>query len=279
MRGRRLGFLLAVPVLMGLVGSTPALAALYGLSSSYPGTLYTIAPGSGLATAVGDLTGCDSVSYTGLSFLDGTLFGTDVYLNSDYTIGTIDTGTTAFTFVNDQDGSWNWHGLASDEGAGLLYTIDYDDGYKLKSMTAGGVVTTIGTGTGIQGRGMAYDDGNGILYATGPETQAQSLYTVNTATGESTLIGAMGVSTYYIGLAYDEVADILYANVGETGLYTVNVSTGELAFIGSNGTTAGSGIDGLAWLGPQGPDVPEPGTLALAMLAVGAIAGLKKRLS
>jgi len=278
MRGRRLGFLLVVPVLMGLVASSPALAVLYGLSSSTPGTLYTIAPGSGLATAVGDLTGCDRVSYTGLSFLDGTLFGTDVYV-SGWKVGTIDTGSTAFTIVGDQDGASDWHGLASDEGAGLLYTVDYNDGYKLKSMTAGGVVTTIGTGTGIHGRGMAYDDGNDILYATGPGSSAQSLYTVNTATGTSTLIGAMGVSTAYIGLAYDEVADILYANVGGTGLYTVNVGTGDATFIGSKGTTAGSGIDGLAWLGPQGPEVPEPGTLVLGMMAVAAIAGLRKRLS
>ena len=278
MRGRRLGFLLVVPVLMGLIGSTPALAALYGLSSSNPGTLYTVSSSDGSATAVNDLTGSDLVSYTGLSFLDGTLFGSDVYV-SGFKVGTIDTGSAAFTGVGDQDGSSNWHGLASDESAGLLYTIDISDSNKLKSMTAGGVVTTIGTGTGIQGRGMAYDDGNGILYATGVTGQPQSLYTVNTATGVATLVGDMGVSTYYVGLAYDEVADILYANVGETGLYTVNVSTGELAFIGSNGTTAGSGIDGLAWLGPQGPDVPKPGTLALAMLAVGAIAGLRKRLS
>ena len=276
MRGRRLGFLLVVPVLMGLIGSTPALAALYGLSSSNPGTLYTVNPGDGSATAVTDLSGSSFVSLTGLSFLDGTLFGTDIVPpGASFMTGTIDTGSGAFVGVSNQDGSANWHGLASDEAAALLYTIDINDSNKLKSMTAGGVVTTIGTGAGIDGRGMAFDDVNDILYATG----SGSLYTVNTATGASTLVGGMQLDTGLIGLAYDEIADILYANVAGTGLYTINVGTGDATFIGSNGTTAGSGIDGLAWLGPQGPDVPEPGTLALAMLAVGAIAGLKKRLS
>jgi len=204
---------------MGLVGSTPALAALYGLSSSTPGTLYTIDAGSGAATAVGDLTGNTNVSLTGLSFLDGTLFGTDVWVDQ-FMIGTIDTGTAAFTGVGDQDGSFNWHGLASDEAAGLLYSIDHDDGDKLKSMTAAGVVTTIGTGGGADGRGMAYDDANDILYAS---DFPSSLYTVNTATGVSTLIGDMGISTNRFGLAYDEVAQILYANVAGEGLYSITM--------------------------------------------------------
>lgn len=273
MRGRRLAFLLAVPMLMGLVASTPALAALYGLSSSIPGTLYTVDAGTGAATAVGNLTGADNTSLTGLSFLDGTLFGTDIASpGHSLNAGTIDHATCAYTWVSDQDGSINWHGLASDEAAGLLYAIDQNDGNKLKSMTAAGVVTTIGTGAGIQGRGMAYDDANDILYATGD----RSLCTVDTATGTSTLVGEMGLETGYFGLAYDEVAQVLYG-VNGSNLYTINVGTGAPTLVGS--LNAAHTIDGLAWLGPQGPEVPEPGTLTLAMLAVGAIAGLRKRLS
>jgi len=119
---------------------------------------------------------------------------------------------------------------------------------------------------------MAYDDANDILYATG----GYNLYTVDTATGVAALVGDMDVWTNYFGLAYDEVAQVLYG-VDGSDLYTINVGTAEATLVGS--LNAQHTIDGLAWLGPQGPDVPEPGTLALAMLAVGAIAGLKKRRS
>ena len=119
---------------------------------------------------------------------------------------------------------------------------------------------------------MAFDDANDILYATG----GTSLYMVNTADGTSTLVRDMGLSTNYFGLAYDEIAQILYG-VNGSSLYTINVSTAEATLVGS--LNVGNTVDGLAWLGPQGPEVPEPGTLALAMMAVGAIAGLRKRLS
>jgi len=87
-------------------------------------------------------------------------------------------------------------------------------------MTAGGVVTTLGTGDGIDGRGMAFDDFKDILYAT---DNSGGLYTVNTATETSTLIGDMGLgsSVNRIGSAYDKDPCILYANNGSVGnLYT-----------------------------------------------------------
>ena len=95
---------------------------------------------------------------------------------------------------------------------------------------------------------MAYDDGNNILYATG----SNSLYSVDTALGTSTLIGAFGISLATIGLAYDEINGILYANSGGTGsLYTISTVTGAVTLIGTNGVSM---IDGLAWI----TEVPPP---------------------
>ena len=277
MRGKHLAFLLVAPVVMALALSSPVLATLFGLSSSTPGSLYTIDPATGQASLVNDLVGTLATSLVGLSCLDRVLYGTDVVPTSvgHYSIGTIGPGTGQFTYVGDQDGSSDWHGLASDESAGLLYTIDIDDSNKLKSMTPAGLVATIGAGAGIDGRGMAYDDTHGILYATGND----SLYTVDTTTGNSTSIGSMGIADSYIGLAYDEINAILYANSidgdGAGYLYTLNVLSGAANLVGSN--NVGSQIDGLAWCADQ-PQVPEPATLAFGLIALAA-AAVKRRLA
>lgn len=241
-------------VLAGLafcLAAAPASAGLYGLSSSTNG-LYTINPLSGAATLVGDTGG--SVSLSGLSFADGILYGTDIFGLGP--MARLDTMTGAGTPFSDQGGSINWHGLGSVED-GPLYTIDIDDGSILKSISTGGVITSIGSGAGIDGRGMAYDDGNGVLYATG----GTSLYSVDTGLGTSTIIGDMGLSTGLFGLAYDEMNGILYGNSGDThNLYRIDVMTGAATLIGANGV---DGIDGLAWIDGNMAPVPVPAALPL----------------
>ena len=244
---------------------------LYGVSTGTD-NLYTINPTTGAATLVTGIS--ESVSLTGASFLGGDLFACDVFGGGGLYIGTVNITTGVYTGVGDQDGSINWHGLASDESAGLLYSIDIDDGNKLKSMTPTGTITTIGTGAGIGGRGMAYDDANDILYATG----GGSLYTVSTSGGAATLIGAMGlgITGNRIGLAYDEDTNTLYANSGDTqSLYTLNVGTGAAVLVGLN-NVGNAVVDGLAWY--SGPDViPEPTTLALLGLGLAAVARRRRR--
>lgn len=242
----------------------PALAAgtLYGLTSSDGGDVYTIDEATGAATHVAMLTGTGGTSFVGLEFLRGVLYATDVVPPGgdqfSFSFGTIDPSTGAFTVINNQGGSLNWHGLAANESANLLYIIDLDDSNNLKTVTPAGVITTIGPAE-IDGRGMAYDDTHGILYATG----GGSLYTVDTTAGASTLVGSMGISNNRIGLAYDEVGGVLYANNADTGsLYTLDVTTGAAALVGANGATTGFGIDGLAWLAPPAT-VPMPPSIAL----------------
>jgi hypothetical protein len=78
---------------------------------------------------------------------------------------------------------------------------------------------------------MAYDDTNGILYASfgggGNPFRPDGLYTVDVVTGLATLVGpidptgAVGMS---MGLAYDEINETLYANTDNFKLFTLNVA-------------------------------------------------------
>lgn len=244
-----------------LVTANISQAELIGFSSGCcsPGGVYRIDEATGQAVEIVDMSLLTAVS--GASFLDGNLWGSDVWNTTHYGTGTIDINTGGFTSFGDQDGSMNWHGLASDEDAGLLYSIDIDDSYILKSMTADGTITSIGTGTGISGSGMAYDDTNDILYAV--DSLTDNLFSVDTSTGLSTLIGSAGINVGQVGLAYDETNNILYANsTGE--LYTVNVSTGAFSLIGVNGVSLDWAmfIDALAWRESQ---VPEPTPIAITL--------------
>ena len=111
---------------LALSVSSIANAALIGLSSADvdTGKVYSIDPITGQATELASL---GLTSLVGATFLDGKFYGTDVCSNPCFSMGEIDINNGDYTALNNQDGSFNWHGLASNESLGLMYAIDLDD--------------------------------------------------------------------------------------------------------------------------------------------------------
>src|SRR5256885_8817177 len=103
---------LAIAAIAMVFGVGADAQSLYGLSSSVPGSLYTIDTSTGAATLVANLSGASDTSLVGLEFLGGTLYATDVIPTSgpfagSFTFGTIDPITGAYTAINNQAGSSN----------------------------------------------------------------------------------------------------------------------------------------------------------------------------
>jgi hypothetical protein len=263
-----------------LAGSSQAQSfpdGLIGLSSGEPAVVYSIDASTGLATPIVTLNG--NASITGLAFLSRTLYGTDLYdfpgsTFNQNAIGSI-SKSGIITFLSNQNDSQNWHGLAADETNNILYIIDYDNSNILTAQFPDGSVATIGSGAGINGPGMEYDDTHGILYAVSSDS---TLYTVSTETGTASLIGPTGLppNNLDIGLAYDECNEILYANHGQLRqLFILDVTTGAATLVGSNVVDAV--IDGLAWKGPCGPGSgpnPIPTLSEWGMISMAGILGL-----
>jgi hypothetical protein len=248
---------LATIILMLVTAPTPAHAFLVGLSTRTD-DVYNINPTTGRASFLSN-SGADYAG-VGLAFVRGRLYASDAMLHMgepwDVKTALVDIVNGKSSPLFSQDSSENWPGLAGNDAEGVLYSIGIEDSILKRIDVTTGIVTSVGTGTGIDGRGMEYDNVNRVLYAT--NSQDNCLYRVNTSTGVATKIGNLGISATFIGLAMDQNTGVLYANqiaydssqtpqvtTGIGNLYEINKSTGSARLIGSNDAEF---IDGLAWL-------------------------------
>lgn len=261
---------------------------LFGLTSSEPAQIYSINPNTGQAALY--INGNGGSSIVGLSFVHGTPYGSDLYdfpgAQNDYNVGSF-APNGVITFLNGQNGSANWQGLASNDcEEGVLYSMDNEDNeYPLIAQGLDGSTTTIGN-TFVDLVGLAYDDANNILYGI---EEGGNLYIVSVETAAAQLIGPTGMpdNGNRYGLAYDEINEILYAVAGDSGegsnqLYTVNTDTGVASFVGT--INVDDTLDGLAWRDDCGfvrtvPTLSEWGLIAMAGLIglIGLYAISRKR--
>ena len=89
------------------------------------------------------------------------------------------------------------------------------------------------SGTGLSFNGLAYDNISKTMFACSNE----ALYTVDMATGASTLVGTFNISvvTYMIGIAFDEKGNLFGNEIITDSLYKINTTTGEAMLIGPLG--------------------------------------------
>jgi hypothetical protein len=132
--------------------------------------------------------------------------------------------------------------------------------YSCNAFVSNGCVLVGGLDHSMDGIAFGLD---GTLYglSQSPAGTAQPfLYTINTTTGATTLVGSTGLTGNSAGgLAVDPNTGVLYAAVN-TSLYTINTTTGAATLVGNTGF---SDISGIAFEGAAPAPVPEPASMLL----------------
>ena len=167
-------------------------------------------------------------SYNGLEYVGGTLYGTVIYGgggSSPSELRTLDP-TTGISSLIGLTGVGPISGLAFDTGLGIMYGMAGGPGpatlYTIDLST--GIATPVGVST-IQSGSLQFGP-NGVLYAGGTGADAGNLFSIDTATGASSLIGATGL-TNVTGLTLSGSGCIANFPIGVTTVtYTATDGSG-----------------------------------------------------
>ena len=126
-----------------------------------------------------------------------------------------------------------WSG--ADWADGIWYAVQYNTNNLLTADPATGTPTTIGTMTGPDFTGLAYDITSDIMYASGYDGINSLLYTVNLATAATTLVGTIQSSALIIGIACDAGGNLYAIDLTNDNLLSIDNATGAGSIIGSLG--------------------------------------------
>ncbi|MFP4469963.1 MAG: carboxypeptidase regulatory-like domain-containing protein [Bacteroidales bacterium] len=126
---------------------------------------------------------------------------------------------------------------------GNLYAINNDNGDFYLADTESGMMTLIGPS--ITATDLAYDKLNGIMYAVDYESPHSKLYTIDTQSGATTLIGNCGPGLI-ISLACDGNGNLWGFNITDDSFYFINKFTGQKTLMGPVGFD-GNFAQSMAW--------------------------------
>ena len=130
----------------------------------------------------------------------------------------------------------------------FMYVIDYNDGAIKKVEVATGNVTIVGYAGLVSGdtpTGLTCDKASGIFYASSTNGTESLLYTIDPATGASTVIGPTGIPAL-IDIAIDRTGQMYGYDIVGDNAYKIDKATGASTMIGSIGFDA-SYAQGMCW--------------------------------
>ncbi|MGA2246062.1 MAG: DUF4394 domain-containing protein [Verrucomicrobiota bacterium] len=211
----------------------------------------------------------------GIDWVSGVLYG----LGDQNHLYTINPGTGLCTQVGSGSFSPVLNGIDFGFTGTSVFNVSSDLGQNITINPTTGAATVGPNYTGASLGALAYNSLTGTFLGVGIDTQ--DLYSVNPATGSTTLIGPSGVN-FLGGIALDisPSTDLTYFSGtvnGQTELFTVNASTGAFSLVGDIGAPGSitSGLEGLADTGI--PTVPEPTTAAFLTIGGGLAVMLLRR--
>ncbi len=215
-----------------------------------PGQFGTI-PLAGPYFPLGTVITSNAFTMLGGDYNNQGVMYTFVYQAPDYVLGIIDLNTGAVNYaatVSGIVGGQFMSQLSYNYTNDTFYAISSDPNnengshfYSLNLTT--GVLTEIGTGTGIPNVVAMEIDNNGIVYAA--DAVSGDLFTIDIATGVGTSVGNMypgGLYPVRSGFSVDHSTNVLYAVLqnrnGVIWSYfnTVNTSTGTVTELGFGGS-------------------------------------------
>lgn len=127
-------------------------------------------------------------------------------------------------------------GMAYDPNTDTLYAVDTDIDQLVIIDTETGSFTPVGLIGFRNVLSLAFDRNTNTLYGVNPDLENNYLITIDTETGEGTMVGDIVGFEIITGLTFDEDTNTLYASDELTGeLLTVNTQTAKGTVVGEIG--------------------------------------------